>query len=106
MGLAVALVKRLRRGKFWAKFPFWRGAVRGEVFGEVFFAKFSGLFCWDSQSKKTSARTSAQNSHDSAQQSWRNFRAKLHDLSGHHSHWSEYVNVIGVISEPFAREFR
>ena len=25
--------------------------------------------------------------------------------SGHYSHdWSEYVNVIGVISEPFARE--
>ena len=28
-------------------------------------------------------------------------------LSGHYSRdWSEYVNVIGVISEPFAREFR
>ena len=27
------------------------------------------------------------------------------DLSGHFSHdWSEYVNVIGAISEPFARE--
>ena len=26
-------------------------------------------------------------------------------LSGHNSRdWSEYVNVIGVISEPFARE--
>ena len=23
------------RAKFWAKFPFWRGAVRGEVFREV-----------------------------------------------------------------------
>ena len=32
--------------------------------------------------------------------SWRN-------LSGHYSpDWSEYVNVIGVISEPFAHEFR
>ena len=28
-------------------------------------------------------------------------------LSGHYSRdWSESVNVIGVISEPFAREFR
>ena len=28
-------------------------------------------------------------------------------LSGHYSRdWSEYVNVIGVISEPFASEFR
>ena len=28
-------------------------------------------------------------------------------LSGHYSRvWSEYVNVIGAISEPFAREFR
>ena len=28
-------------------------------------------------------------------------------LSGHYSRdWSEYVNVIGVTSEPFAREFR
>ena len=27
-------------------------------------------------------------------------------LSGHYSRdWSGYVNVIGVISEPFAREF-
>ena len=31
---------------------------------------------------------------------------KARDLSGHYSRdWSEYVNVIGVISEPFAREF-
>ena len=29
------------------------------------------------------------------------------DLSGHYSRdWSEYVNVIGAISGPFAREFR
>ena len=27
--------KGLGRAKFWAKFTFWRGAVRGEVFGEV-----------------------------------------------------------------------
>ena len=31
----------------------------------------------------------------------------LTDLSGHYSRdWSEYVNVIGAIREPFAREFR
>ena len=41
--------------------------------------KFSALFCWDIQSKKTSAKTSALNSHDPAQQNWRNFREKLHD---------------------------
>ena len=30
----------------------------------------------------------------------------LCDLSGHYSRdWSEYVDVIGAISEPFAREF-
>ena len=29
------LAKAPCRAKFWAKFPFWRGAVRGEVFGEV-----------------------------------------------------------------------
>ena len=29
-----------------------------------------------------------------------------HPISGHYSRdWSEYVNVIGVISEPFTREF-
>ena len=28
-------------------------------------------------------------------------------LSGHYSRdWSEHVNVIGAIGEPFAREFR
>ena len=32
--------------------------------------------------------------------------AKLLELSGHYSgDWSEYVDVIGVISEPFALEF-
>ena len=34
------------------KFAFWRGAVRDEVFGEVFGRKFSGLFCWDMQSRE------------------------------------------------------
>ena len=45
----------------------------------MFSTKFSGLFRWDIQSKKTSAKTSALKSHDSAQQNWRNFREKLHD---------------------------
>ena len=40
------------------------------------------------------------------QKTWR-FAMKVLKLSGHYScDWSESVNVIGVISEPFAREFR
>ena len=35
------------------------------------------------------------------------FRRNGVDLSGHYSpDWSEYVSVIGAISEPFAREFK
>ena len=71
------------RANFWAKFPFWRGAVRGEVLGEVcrevFHEVFGLVLLKHSEQKKTSAKTSAQNSHDSAQQNWRNFREKLHD---------------------------
>ena len=37
-------------------------------FGAKFLAKFSGLFCWYIQREKTPAKTSAQNSHGSAQQ--------------------------------------
>ena len=37
---AASLTNSLAKGfcaeKFWAKFTFWRGAVRGEVFGKVF----------------------------------------------------------------------
>ena len=71
--------KQMRAMK--AKFPFWRAAVRGEVFGEVcrefFFSRsYRALFGWGIQSKKTSAKASAQNSHDSAQQNWRNFMEK------------------------------
>ena len=62
---------RFGGGQFGAKF-FTKFATK-------FFTKFSGLFCWDIQSKKTSAKTSSLNSHDSAQQNWRNFREKLHD---------------------------
>ena len=32
------------RAKFWAKFPFWRGAVRGEVFREVCREVFHEVF--------------------------------------------------------------
>ena len=53
--------------------------VLPEKFAAKFFTKFSALFCWDIQSKKTSAKTSALNSNDPAQQNWRNFREKLHD---------------------------
>ena len=73
----ILLAKGFCRAKFWAKFPFWRGAVRDEVFREVcgeVFHEVSGLFCWDIQSKKTSAKASALNPHDSAQQNWRSFR--------------------------------
>ena len=34
----------------------------------------SAMFCWGIQSKKTSAKSSAQKSHRSAQQNWRKFR--------------------------------
>ena len=71
------------RAKFWAKFPFWRGAVRGEVFREVcrevFHEVFGLVLLGHSEQKKTSAKTSALNSHGPAQQNWRNFREKLHD---------------------------
>ena len=42
----MVLAKGFCRAKFWAKFPFWRGAVQGEVFAEVFrevFHEVSGL---------------------------------------------------------------
>ena len=59
-------------GQFGAKFC--------TKFAAKFLTKFSALFCWDIQSKqKTSAKTSALNPHDPAQQNWRNFREKLHD---------------------------
>ena len=38
------LAKRFCRAKFWAKFPFWRGAVRGEVFREVCGEVFHEVF--------------------------------------------------------------
>ena len=77
------LAKGFCRAKFWAKFPFWRGAVRGEVFREVgrevFHEVFGVVLLGHSEQKKTPAKTSAPNSHDLAQQNWRNFRGKLHD---------------------------
>ena len=74
------LAKGFCRAKFWVKFPFWRGQFGAKFFAKFaakFFTKFSALFCWDIQSKKTSAKTSALNSHDRAQQNWRNFRKKF-----------------------------
>ena len=79
----VRLAKAPCRAKFWAKFPFWRGVVRGEVFGEVYREVFHEVFglvlLGHSEQKKLQQKTSAQNSHDSAQQNWRNFREKLLD---------------------------
>ena len=72
------LAKDFCRAKSWAKFPFWRGAVRGEVFREVcreVFHEVFGLVLLGHSEQKTSAL----NSHDPAQQNWRNFREKLHD---------------------------
>ena len=76
----LTLAKCFCRTKFWAKLPFWRGAVRGEVFGEVCGEVFGEVFGLvlrgHSKQTKTSAKTSAQNSHNSAQQNWRKFRKK------------------------------
>ena len=60
------------RAQFGAKFFH---EVCDEVFHEVFGLVLLGY----SEQQKTSATTSALNSHDSAQQNWRNFREKLHD---------------------------
>ena len=57
----------------------WSFRSGGGQFGAKFLAKFSGLFCWDIQRKRTSAKTSAPNSQDSTQQKWGKFRDKLHD---------------------------
>ena len=77
--ITLVLAKRFCRVKFWAKFPFRRGAVRGEVLHEVCDEVFGLILLGYSEQTKTSAKTSALNSHDSAQQNWRNFREKLHD---------------------------
>ena len=82
MGLVLLLAKGFCRTKFWAKFPFWRGAVRGEVFREVcreVFHEVFGLVLLGHSEQKNFSRTSALNSHDPPQQNWRNFREKLHD---------------------------
>ena len=59
------------------------GAVRGEVFREVcrevFHEVFGLVLLGHSEQTKISAKTSALNSHDPAQQNWRTFREKLHD---------------------------
>ena len=70
------LQKGFCRAKFLGEVCALEGAVRGEVLGEVFGAKFlenfSGLSCWDIHSKKSSGKTSSQNSHGSVQQKFRN----------------------------------
>ena len=81
--LVFLLARGFCRTKFWAKFPFWRGAVRGEVFcevcREVFHEIFGLVLLGHSEQQKNFSKTSALNSHDPAQQNWRNFREKLHD---------------------------
>ena len=42
--LTLKLAMGFCRAKFWAKFPFWRGAVRGEVFREVCREVFHEVF--------------------------------------------------------------
>ena len=60
----------------------------GGQFGEKFFAKFGAevlaevfglVLLGHAEQKRTSAKTSAQKFHGSAQQSWRKFREQLHD---------------------------
>ena len=85
LSATLSLAKGCCRAKFWAKFPFWRGAVRGEVCREVcrevFHEVFGLVLLGHSEQKKkqTSAETSALNSQDSAQQNWRKFREELQD---------------------------
>ena len=64
------LAKRFCRAKFWAKFLAGGSLGRSAKFGAKSLAKLSGLFWWDIQCKKTSAKFSALNSHGS--QNWRN----------------------------------
>ena len=77
------LAKGFCRAKFWAKFPFGGGQFGAKFFAKFaakFFTKFSALFCWDIQSKKNFSKNfSPKFPLTLAQQSWRNFRAKLHD---------------------------
>ena len=44
LSLAIDLAKGFCRAKFWAKFTFWRGAVRSKVFGEVWADVFGEVF--------------------------------------------------------------
>ena len=57
------------------RIPSWKPPVQREVFGE----NFGLVLLGHSEQKKTSAKTSAQSSHDSAQQDWQKFREKLQD---------------------------
>ena len=63
-GKVLGKVSVLEGGQFCSKFL--------AKFAAKCLGQFSGLFCWDIQGRKTSAKTSAQNSHDSAEQNWQN----------------------------------
>ena len=80
---ATKVSKGFLQSEVWVKFPFWRAAVQSGVFrevcGEVLHEVFGLVLLGHSEQQKTSAKTSALNSHDSTQQNWRNFREKLHD---------------------------
>ena len=51
-GVVFFLAKGFCRAKFWAKFPFQRGAVRGEVLHEVFHEVFGLVLVGYSEQKK------------------------------------------------------
>ena len=80
------------------QFSISKESLQSEVLGEVsvleggssgrsfarslprsFSRSFRPCFAGTIRAIKTSAKTSALNSHDPAQQNWRNFREKLHD---------------------------
>ena len=74
------LAKASCRVKFWPKFPSWR-AVSGRSLSRSLRRSFSRSFRACSagtfRARKTSAKTSVQNSHDPAQQNWRNSEPKM-----------------------------
>ena len=95
------------RAKFWAKFPFWRGAVRGEVFREVCREVFHEVFGLvllghsEQQKKKFSKKTSALNSHGPAQQNWRNLREKASQRALRDRLMSRGKNCLPIVSRQF-----
>ena len=77
------LAEGVCRAKFWAKFAFWRAAVRGEdlaKFGPKILPKFSGLCCWSFRAKKHfQQKFKPKSPHGSAELNWQKIREKLHD---------------------------